>query len=84
MPMAGREMRPLFDAPDRKLRERASLAEQLEHLARTDSLNGLLNRRALEHVAVQPADPAGPETAFAWPKMTGRKRKKARIAAGLF
>jgi diguanylate cyclase (GGDEF)-like protein len=63
MPASGREMRRLFDALDilrRKLRERASLTEQLEHQARTDSLTGLLNRRALEHIAAQPADPDGP------------------------
>lgn len=50
------EMRPLFDALDilrRKLRERASLTAQLEHQACTDSLTGLLNRRALELVATQ-------------------------------
>ncbi len=50
------EMRRLFDAIEilrRKLRERASLTAQLEHQARTDSLTGLLNRRALELVAAQ-------------------------------
>jgi diguanylate cyclase (GGDEF)-like protein len=50
------EMRRLFDAIDilrRKLRERASLTAQLEYQARTDSLTGLLNRRALELVAAQ-------------------------------
>ncbi|RDK10400.1 GGDEF domain-containing protein [Cupriavidus lacunae] len=50
------EMRRLFDAIDilrRKLRERATLTEQLEHQAHTDSLTGLLNRRALELVAAQ-------------------------------
>ncbi len=65
-PATGREMRRLFDALDilrRRLRERASLTEQLEHQARTDSLTGLLNRRALERIAAQHADPAGPTTA---------------------
>ncbi|CAG9175325.1 GGDEF domain-containing protein [Cupriavidus pinatubonensis] len=65
LPASGREMRRLFDALDilrRKLRERASLTEQLEHQARTDSLTGLLNRRALERIAARPADPAGPST----------------------
>ncbi|NOV22656.1 GGDEF domain-containing protein [Cupriavidus necator] len=50
------EMRRLFDAIDilrRKLRERAALTAQLEQQARTDSLTGLLNRRALELVAAQ-------------------------------
>lgn len=52
------EMRRLFDAIEilrRKLRERASMTAQLEHQARTDSLTGLLNRRALELVAAQHA-----------------------------
>ncbi|CAG9170745.1 hypothetical protein LMG23992_01788 [Cupriavidus laharis] len=65
MPATGHEMRRLFDALDilrRKLRERASLTEQLEHQARTDSLTGLLNRRVLERIAAQPADPAGSAT----------------------
>lgn len=50
------EMRRLFDAIEilrRKLRERAALTAQLEQQARTDSLTGLLNRRALELVAAQ-------------------------------
>ncbi|UDM53032.1 diguanylate cyclase [Cupriavidus sp. MP-37] len=50
------EMRRLFDAIEilrRKLRERAALTAQLEQQARTDSLTGLLNRRALELVAAR-------------------------------
>lgn len=57
------EMRRLFDALDvlrRKLRERASLTEALEHQARTDGLTGLLNRRALELMASHLRD--GPMT----------------------
>ncbi|SDD71260.1 diguanylate cyclase (GGDEF) domain-containing protein [Cupriavidus sp. YR651] len=48
------ELRRLFDALDilrRKLRERATMTEELEHQARTDGLTGLLNRRALELMA---------------------------------
>ncbi|SPC15248.1 GGDEF domain-containing protein [Cupriavidus taiwanensis] len=50
------EMRRLFDAIEilrRKLRERAALTAQLEQQARTDSLTGLLNRRALELVSAR-------------------------------
>lgn len=48
------EMRRLFDAIDMlraKMQERATLTEALGHLADTDGLTGLLNRRALDCAA---------------------------------